>query len=778
VGGALVFGVVVVPAALAASCSTLPDRNERGCVLETTDPGAGSANLPIAEAAVTATFNVRVTANPPPDALTLVGERSGAVAGVTEPGTETSALRFVADEPLRFGERYVLDASGVRDAEGRACSGEAELSARRPVVVPADPVPAPPFDLVQSGSFLYAASQGVQALQVFRIDEPDRPELRATLALPGTPERLAIAGAQLFAVTPEVGVVFVDVASETDPAVVQTLGEVLDGCDRDDGCTFEELVDVAVIETPDRRFLALADASEGVWIVRVDEDRPSLEAFVEVRTSPDDPADLRGLDFAEVGARRLLGIANGRRGASVIDLTTLDAPTLVGETGPPPEGTPGLVRDVALDGDVLVAARGAVGLDTYAVDDLAGGAIDDVAIPSPSHVFRRVAVFGGRVEVAGGRGGEVSYAIASGVLSDELLRPVDGFSNVALAVSERVYVGAGPGIVVFEPGQGDPPTGRTEGGLGDVVALDILDNRLYAVGDGSGLHTFDLASPTRPDLVSTTPIPSLRESTRGPASVVATPSYLALGDGRVRSEEDGVFRPQLLVFDPTVDPPVLLGTAEGQDEVGSVRALGDIAFACAGNAGLSVFDLADLSAPSLFDILDLDRVRCTATEVVGNTAFAGTDRVNRFDVSSLVEIVRQPPLVFPGGDTVNDIAVVDGELYLATERRDAIDDSTAFLLRAFDVDGSTLSEFSTPDPLLGGARAIEIRGPFVFVAARAAGVYVFDRRDLQTLGAEAEPVAILPSPGEVLDLAVGPATVYAAQRGAGVLAIDTGPLPP
>src|SRR5262249_19531386 len=104
------------------------------------------------------------------------------------------------------------------------------------------------------------------------------------------------------------------------------------------------------------------------------------------------------------------------------------------------------------------------------------------------------------------------------------------------------------------------------------------------------------------------------------AEVLAAPGAVFVGDGRAG----------LSIFDAARRRnPVEAASAPSHDQVEALERSGDTLFACHDNAGLFVYDVADLAAPVEIGHLELDPsgTECQSLRLSGNLLYIGGAKV-------------------------------------------------------------------------------------------------------------------------------------------------------
>jgi len=403
-----------------------------------------------------------------------------AVLGVTEP-TEIVLLRQAS---VDVATRRLAVVDGVALMVG-GYDWQSSANIHRGALVPVDPraAVAPQFGeryafqnvaqaITVRDRTAYVleprAALGFQAsIRAFDVDEPQRPQPRTLLAVPGPPKNLVATPSRLYVATGESGLRVVDVAldgglRERGRVTVPTL------CADDVALAPAGL---AVLDSCAGRLHLFALGSDG-WPVAIgDVAVPAMAGRVLV-----------------LGDR--VAVTHGERGGvTIIDVRRWDAPFVGGAWSP--EGAMGAVEAVAIsaDGQVLVASHPRAGLTTLSAS---ADRPDD-----PPRVASHM--------------------------------DIDGFEHIDML--GKVLVAAKPSDGVDTSrvdfvDVGDPDAPRLTASLAVPAPADVIAHPaapvVYVPSHGRGLHILDATDPAHPELVATLPELSFSSAVRGARGLIAS----------------------------------------------------------------------------------------------------------------------------------------------------------------------------------------------------------------------------------------------------------------
>jgi hypothetical protein len=229
--------------------------------------------------------------------------------------------------------------------------------------------------------------------------------------------------------------------------------------------------------------------------------------------------------------------------------------------------------------------------------------------------------------------------------------------------------------------------------------------------------------------------------------------------------------------------PVLVGSLPALDNVSAMQLRGDLLFACDNNAGLVVYDVAVSSAPA-----EVARTRfvpdphesCNDLLLSGDVLFmAGTLHLAAVDVSDprhptiLTEVTTPEEAIF------QSVAAIDATHLLALTADLDFEGRRNFIsrLQLFDVTDPFAPRWVSSSDDLGGSGlydGLSVRGDIAFVAARDAGVWIFDVSRPDAPLAE----GLVAMPGLARGLTPASDRVYVAEDEGGLGVVKTGKLPP
>jgi hypothetical protein len=389
----------------------------------------------------------------------------------------------------------------------------------------------------------------------------------------------------------------------------------------------------------------------------------------------------------------------------------------------------------------------------------------------------------GRLWVALARSGAANYSIdgAGGMVLHNVV-PVPGNTQALLPLGTRVLVGAEEGPLVYDAdaGPGASPLFFDPRGHGVARSVAVSDDGFaYVAAAVRGVQTFaitdDAGRPLdQPTYLGQTPTPSaIGPFNTRTANVLVDGERILVGDARAG----------LAVLDRH-DPrnPVLVGSLRSLDQVGAMQLRGQVLFACDDNAGLVVYDVSVSSAPA-----EVARAMfptdphegCHDLVLSGDVLFmAGTLHLAAVDVSDPRHPVVRTEVTTPEEAGFVSIAAIDATRVLGLTADADYEGKRNLIARVqlFDVTDPFDPRWVWASQDLGGtgfSDALAVRGDIAFVAARDAGVWIFDVSNPDAPLAE----GLVTMPG--LPRGVTPVgdRVFVAEQEGGLGVIKTGMLP-
>jgi hypothetical protein len=716
-----------------------------GCRVISTFPAYASTGLGVGELPVVDYDQPVLT----PVAATLTRLDDGAIVPVATQ-VQGGRVTVVPARNLRFWSSYALEVAPVGcEPVGLAFSTYA------PVPLPTTPRPAPATEVVLVGRYAITSASTYRGLQVYDVSAPADPLLVAELPLFVPPQRLVLDGTRLYVTAGSAGILVVDV---TDPRALELLAVV---------GTQGGAADVAPFHRGDTTFLAVADTVRGTRIIDLgDLDRPRELASIHTGSGADSDARAVAVRGDE------LWIAGGRDGLFVLSIAAPAVPVLVGHYP-----TPGIATGVTLADDRWVyATRAHYGLDVIDAADPSQPILVETAVgPSGVCSFACVDVFdhtrrdGNRLLAPVGRLGVAEYLIeADGGLSFTRTLTTSGSASGAIGSGSLVLTASSDGLGTWGASETAPLS--LPDGPGTAISVVLSGELAYVAAGTRGLETWRLTAQAPSGVLidrDATPAVVLRDDQVAMGVALDRQSVL-VADGR-----RGVSRFSLT--DPA--DPVLAGSAAEPLDTTQEIVVDEarrLAFACAGNGGIAVFDLAASGDPVQRALLPFSTPDlCGALALRGTHLYVGGRALHTADVG----VASAPAWVgvapFARAESIVGLALAGDDLLASTN-----------LSHPEGIGGRvrTLTRFDLGDPAhpvvvarthdVGGAGRITVGGGKAFVAG-GSGVLVFD---LEPIVPFFEGKVV--TPGEVVDVALGSGRLHTAELGGGLRAIELGPLRP
>lgn len=269
----------------------------------------------------------------------------------------------------------------------------------------------------------------------------------------------------------------------------------------------------------------------------------------------------------------------------------------------------------------------------------------------------------------------------------------------------RAFVATTEGVHAIDFANEAPPLLSDEGvNLGGSRRGFIRDNLLYVADWFSGLHIYDISSPSRLLHVGNFHTPG---SSKG---VVVRGDFAFVGD-----DDHGL---QILnVKDPR--NPVRVSEIATPGLAYTMKLVGDLLYLADHRGGLHVIDVSDVTQPKMLGSASTQG-KAWAVEVSGQTALVAADKAGLmlFDVSNPAQM-RVIGQFNPGG-AAEDVRVSGTTAYVS------FFDKGLYVL---DIAEPTQPKLIGSLPIPGNARGLDLIGSLLYVAAWEAGLQVVDVAD-------------------------------------------------
>lgn len=319
----------------------------------------------------------------------------------------------------------------------------------------------------------------------------------------------------------------------------------------------------------------LADGIYGLYIHNVS--NPYATTLVAWRDTPGNSNDVL-VDGA------LAYVADGSAGVQVIDVHTPSSPTIIGSYD-----TPGQALRLALQGHTLFVADGAGGLQVVDVSNPSHPcSVTAVSLPYTYDV----ALYGGDVVVATASG-VYTFRIAKGLAMLPIVGIYSGgydFWDVRVQ-GDIAYVAAGPdGLLTFDVSDPANPVLLDQYSSGAVFyrKLDVQGHLAFVADYGSGFKVFDVSDPTNIKFADSRGLGYATD-----VCVAGEVAYIADGTS-------GVFIYN--VSNPFNIPGPITSFTLGAANVTALWVQGYhlyVATQVSGGQGLAIYDIRDISSPTL-----------------------------------------------------------------------------------------------------------------------------------------------------------------------------------
>jgi hypothetical protein len=431
-------------------------------------------------------------------------------------------------------------------------------------------------------------------------------------------------------------------------------------------------------------------------------------------------APLPGIVQGIAASGNTAGVAAGASGLQVVDVTNASSPEWKGSLD-----TPGWAHNVAIAGNYAYVADGGGGLRIISISDpLVPVEVGSVSSALMGGEARGIAVAGNTAYVGAGAGGLVMVNVTT-PSSPAILGVYPGPVATNVVVSDTIaYVVDSQNVEVLVVDVSNPASPVLEDSTfptGVPDELNVSGWYLYvAVGD-AGMDIFNL-DPATGEIASY----QATQDTPGVAHDVAAAglySYVADGWAGLR------------IVDVLTDPsaPVEVGSYQTLGDALGLDVSGSHAYVAAGDDGLSIMDLADVTNPTRVGSEDTAGY-AQAAAVGGTWAYVadGNGGLAVVDVTNPANPTLQVQLPMPGTGYAWAVALQGNYAYVAAES-----------------EGMQVVDVSTPaSPSIVGffkpasgdeVWDVAVDGNYAYLAAGPSGVRVVD---ISTPATPAEVAAI------------------------------------
>lgn len=656
---------------------------------------------------------------------------------------------------LRFWAHYALtiEATGSKD---RGCLGAmTAFSTKEPVVVPGPRFPFPAASLAAAGDVVFAVSKAAQGLQWYRHARGHL-QLKGELPLPHPAVKVVVFEDRAYLPLGTKGVLVLDISQPTSPSVLAHVG------------TPGTAVDVALFRRGEELTLLVADHDEGLRLVDVTDPRRTRDL---ARLLP--PNDTRAVPTVQSVTTdgSLAAIAHSQGYFALVDLSDAAQPRIVHNTDLGNYTAQALLAQeriyVANSSRLVVFDRAnpstpAETIPACVADGCLGGVV-------------ALALQGRRLYALHALPGITLFEDQGRLIEKGRIAPPSRPMTL-LPTTTDLLVGVEGGVVAYEAHGGAAPTARQDHGPGIVRDVVLSPTHVYAVGNSRGIHVFDGIDPLGPLLVGRVPTPAASTSDASALGIGFAGQTLVVADGRRGLSTFDVKDP--------ADPRFLDRTAFDTDTALEIVTHGSRLFACDGNAGIVEATLHANGtiasarrhsfstfgpAPRLQDgciALAWDRDR--------SLLFVGSQRgLSVLDVLGS-EVRALGHLVLPELDQVVGLALTGTRLFASLARLH-LEGAGNRLSRLAVVDVAMAAEprLVHLSPEVGGAGPLTVIGTKLFGAAAQRGLVVFDLAVLDHPQVE----GAIALPGVPHRTVFSSGAAYVAAAGAGLVTVDTGPLP-
>jgi len=431
--------------------------------------------------------------------------------------------------------------------------------------------------------------------------------------------------------------------------------------------------------------------------------------------------------------------------------------------------------DVRIDDDRLFVASGDLGLSYY-----------DLTVPEAPLLVNttcgeckgvsKLFTFGGHVFAKTGvRQAEQFTIDGSGDLVSAATYAALSPVSAVTANDTQVFLATHEGVAVFAKGISAPlPDWEPKTGFGIAHDAVRVGDYVYVAAEMLGLLTFHWPLSGSPERVDQDFSPGTAlDYAAYTLSVVGDPpaARLVLGDARggvstYKLSEEGM--PQ---------NPALLKSTPPADIAGRMVIFGDLAYACNGNGGVMVVDIAR-GASKVFDLTfpPGSFESCWDIAISGNLLFVvgahpteAHFRVADLSVDPKAPVWKQLAY-FPEVDGFDSMALVNGQIFVTTRKLDPGGHNGN--VRRLAVMSASAEAAPTLDWLSDDLGAVNVTalGDYLFVSAADLGIEVFDAK----VAGPPLFLGLVQTPGNVWDVRPDGDGVLVIERNGGVDRYATG----
>jgi len=737
-----------------AGCGSDTGPTDGSCVVTATSPAFDETDVSVAA-------EVSITWNKPVDLASVASEvHLKRLGGPGVPydleATSPNTVTLRPKESLWFWGEYALTVGGVTAADGGACSGkDVAFTTVEPEVLTRALRPSGIEGIAKVGGYLIASSSTYRGLQVYDVEKPAETKLVAELSTDEGPASLSVLGDRAYAAAGNRGVLIFDVSAPTDPRLLGRAG------------TPGYALAVAPFERDGKVILAVADYSEGVRLLDVS-DAAGPKDLGTIDPSGTNDSHVWGVDIQGT----VLAIAEGVDAVGVLslfDISDLQAPVLMSQVFDDYD-----LYDVKLAGAIAYASRGPRGVRAWNVSTPTAPVLATTLLgPTNSDADRiqRIVVDGTELFAATGTIGVERVTLdGSGAMALAAFHDVPGRAW-SVAVDDRyIYAGAEAGLVIFERGapSGVAATWFDPGGHGLAREVVVADDLAYVAAGSRGLQTFAVTDPSSSSLIDQDDTPGMNLDVAA-GTIIQHSDLILLGD----------MRAGVVLYDrSSAEDPVPIGFIESADTVQGMQVVDSTLFACDGNQGMFIADIASPAEPMVLarQMFPPDLLGCSDIEVVGDVALLGTQ-----GGLAIVNVSEPSTPSWLGWSQLSEYGSIQymrrvGDHLLTTFRIDDYEGTynVSHKLLVFDISDPLEPRLVWHSDNLGSHMGeIAVVGDIGFVAGGDQGVFVFHLADVTAPQLE----GVIPTQGNAHGLAVSGNTLHIAQAHGGLVASLVGDLP-
>jgi hypothetical protein len=666
-------------------------------------------------------------------------------------GPETVVLQ--PSESLWFWGEYALTVGGVTSAEGELCEGEdIAFSTLDPSVLSRALRPAAADAVAKIGDHVIAVSGSYRGLQIYDVTTPQTTQLVGEVPTEESPISLSVLGDRAYAPAGNRGVLIFDVTSPATPVLIGRAG------------TPGHALDAAPFVHGNKLVLAVADYAEGVRLIDVT-DAAGPKDLGSIAPAGPHGTHTWGVDVQGT----LLAIADGVGGLALADLSDLDEPMVLSYVADDYD-----LYDVALAGTIAYTSRGPLGVRAWNIA-VPASPIPLANLPGPTttaldRIQRLVVDSGELLAATGSVGVERVMLDGSGGMALAAVHDVPGRAWSVAVDADYIYAGAEAGLVIYEraaptgaPAVWFDPHGH---GLAREVAVD--SNRAYVAAGSRGLQTFAVDDPATTELLDQDDTPGMSLDVAA-GTILTHDDLILLGD----------MRAGIVLYDrSTPDNPVPIGFIDSEDTVQGMQVVDSTLYACDGNIGMFIADIASPAAPIVLarQMFPPDLIGCSDLVVIGDIALLGTQ-----GGLGIVDVTDPASPAWLGWSEMSELGSIQyirrvGDHLLTTFRIEDYEGTyhVSHELLVFDIGDPLAPELVWASGDLGSnVGEIVVTGDIAFVAGGDQGVLVFHIADIESPQLE----GAIATQGNAHGIAVHGQTLHVAQANGGLVAAGVGALP-